>query len=79
MAGITYAHEFTDLDCFGQSITSLTGIESFTGLTFVSLGYNQIIDATPLNALIQLHTLFIWEKMLKNDWQSLHVGEASYC
>ena len=47
----------TSISAYNNSISSLTGLENFTALEMLYLGYNQITDITPLANLNNLHTL----------------------
>ncbi len=53
----TQAATVTDLSCFNLGISTLTGLESFTNLSVLELGSNQISDLAPLIGLTSLQTL----------------------
>lgn len=53
------ARDLTQLNCSNAGITSLSGLEIFTGLTQVNLGNNQLSDIKPLLLLPHLNTVLL--------------------
>jgi len=49
-----------NLDCFGEEVVSLQGVESLSSLRHLDLGFNQISDISSLSNLTSLNTLYLY-------------------
>jgi hypothetical protein len=54
-----FIRDFTNLNCINRSISSLTGIENLTGLTYVNVQDNDVYNLQPLLALPSLQAAVI--------------------
>ncbi|WP_461518436.1 leucine-rich repeat domain-containing protein [Porticoccus sp.] len=72
------ARDLTQLNCSNAGITSLSGLEIFTGLTQVNLGNNLLSDIKPLLFLPHLDTVLLGgnEKLDCRDGKQL-LNQAS--
>lgn len=60
----TSASELKTLICSHAGITSIAGIETFTGITRLNLAANTIIDISPLAALSSLEILLLADNQI---------------
>lgn len=58
-AKVSNAAQLRELACSGQSISSLSGLATFTGLSRLELSGNAITDLSPLSALTTLELLYL--------------------
>lgn len=49
--------QLTELNCWGQGIADISGIEQLSALTELNLGANNIVDIGPISSMQQLDTL----------------------
>lgn len=64
--GITSAQELGVLACTNSTISSLGGLEAFTGLGTLVLAFNEITDITPLAPLTSLTQLTLWGNQVED-------------
>lgn len=63
---VTQPAQLTLLDCSNAGVTSIKGLEIFSGLKQINLAHNQLQDIAPLAAMTDLEVLVINHNQLKS-------------
>ncbi len=77
-SSITTAIQLTELNCSHAGVTSLQGLDTFTGLTRLKLSSNSIADLAPLAALSRLHELHLDGNRLRSLMSLRGLTDLSY-